>query len=187
MKRGFKSQCEKRSAELRKLLGLDPASPLSAIELATHVDATIWSIAEIAGLDSSDFQQLTILDADSWSAFTLRINNSHLIVYNSAQSVPRVNSVCMHELSHIILGHELHDANLSSDGHLVPSNYNKEQEDEADWLGGTLLLPRPALLRIRTLGLDNDQVEKEYNCSKPMISWRFRMTGVDYQISRRKY
>lgn len=187
MKRGFKSQCEKRSVELRKTLGLDPASPLSAKDIAEHVNVTIWSTLEIEGLDSDDLKQLTVVDADSWSAFTLRMGNRHLIVYNSSQSGPRVNSVCMHELAHIILGHELHDAHISSEGHLIPSNYNKEQEDEADWLGGTLLLPRPALLKIRTLQLTNDEVEERYNCSKSMIIWRFRMTGVDSQLARRKY
>ena len=186
MKRGFKSQCEKRSVELRRILGLCPDAPLSARELARHIDVTIWSTADIQGLAESDFKQLTEVEADSWSAFTLRIENRHLIVYNSAQSLARVNSVCMHELSHIILGHELHDANLSSDGHLIPGNYNKEQEDEADWLGGTLLLPRPALLKVRALKLTNDEIEDQYNCSKQMIAWRFRMTGVDFQLSRRK-
>lgn len=185
MKRGFKSQCEKRAIELRKLLGLKSTSPLSATVLAKHVNVTIWSTHDIDGLDARDLKQLT--ETDSWSAFTLRIDNRHLIVYNSSQSSARVNSVCMHELSHIILGHDLHDANISTDGHLVPSNYNKEQEDEADWLGGTLLLPRPTLLKIRSTGLTDDQTETEYLVSEDMIKWRFRMTGVDYQLSNRRY
>jgi hypothetical protein len=39
-------------------------------------------------------------------------------------------------------------------GFFVPSTFNQDQEDEAAWLGGTLLLPRPALLwmRRRSLG-----------------------------------
>ena len=186
MKRGFKSQCEKRAVELRKRLGLEPTSPLSASKLAKSIGVTIWSTIEIEGLESKDLEQLTQNDSDSWSAFTLRIENKHLIVYNSSQSPARVNSVCMHELSHIILGHELHDAIVSTEGHLVPSNYNKEQEDEADWLGGTLLLPRPALLKVRSTGLTDDQTESEYLVSKDMINWRFRMTGVDYQLSNRR-
>jgi len=140
VKRGFKSQCEKRAIELRKQLGLESTSPLSATELSDQVNVTIWSTLDIDGLGLQDLRQLTEIDADSWSAFTLRIENKHLVVYNSSQSPARINSVCMHELSHIILGHELHNAHVSSEGHLVPSNYNKEQEDEADWLGGHLEL-----------------------------------------------
>ena len=77
MKRGFKSQCEKRAIEFRKQLGLEPTSPLSADELAKHVNVTIWSTIDVDGLEASDLEQLTKTDADSWSAFTLRIENNH--------------------------------------------------------------------------------------------------------------
>ena len=122
----------------------------------------------------------------SWSAFTMRVGTEHLVVFNSAQSPPRINSVLMHELAHITLGHELHDAQVSDDGHLIPSNYNQDQEDEADWLGGTLLLPRPALLKIRWQNLTDVQAMELYQASEDMLKWRFRMTGVDYQLGHLK-
>jgi len=110
------------------------------------------------------------------------------VLFNSSQSAPRVNSVIMHELAHIVLGHELHSASLTDDGHLVPSNYSQDQEDEADWLGGTLLLPRPALLQIRREALSDAAAMSKFLASEEMLRWRFRMTGVDYQLGygRRK-
>jgi len=94
----------------------------------------------------------------------------------------------MHELAHIILGHELTSASLTEDGHFVPTTYDQDQEDEADWLAGTLLLPRLALLRIRRMGISDEQAIEEYSVSQQMLTWRFRMTGVDYQLqnARRK-
>jgi Zn-dependent peptidase ImmA (M78 family) len=89
----------------------------------------------------------------------------------------------MHELSHIILGHDLADAEVTDDGHLVPSNYDQDQEDQADWLGGTLLLPRPALIQIRKNELTDDQAREKYLVSHEMLRWRFRMTGVDFQFA----
>jgi Zn-dependent peptidase ImmA (M78 family) len=183
LRRGFKSQCERRSAELRKRLGLGPAEPLSAFDLADHVGATVWSTAQVDGLGKADLAQLTKIDKESWSAFTLRIQDRHLIVFNSGQTEPRINSVVMHELSHIMLGHELASAGMTNDGHLIPSNYDQGQEAEADWLGGTLLLPRPVLLAIRRRGLTDDQAMVEYQVSRQMLTWRFRMTGVDYQLA----
>ncbi len=59
--------------------------------------------------------------------------------------------VLMHELSHIMLGHELATASRTADGHFLNGNYDEAQEREADWLGGTLLLPRPALLWMRLM------------------------------------
>lgn len=186
LRRGFKSQCERRATEVRKSLGLKSDAPLRGVDLAPKVGATVWSECDIVGLPDVDLKQLTQIDGKSWSAFTLRIRTQHLIVYNSSQSPPRINSVIMHELAHIALGHELHTAHVSEDGHLVPANYNQEQEDEADWLGGTLLLPRPALLYIRREGLPDLQAMLLYQASEEMLRWRFRMTGVDYQLGYRR-
>ena len=182
LRRGFKSQCERRSAEIRKSLGLAHDDPLNGVNLAQQVGATVWNERDIEGLPAADLRQLTIVDGQSWSAFTIRIATRHLVLFNSSQSAPRINSVIMHELAHIALGHELHSASLSEDGHLIPSNYNQDQEDEADWLGGTLLLPRPALLRIRREGLSNAAAMDLFQASEEMLKWRFRMTGVDYQM-----
>lgn len=184
LRRGFKSQSERRSTELRRQLRLAPDSPINASDVAEHVGGiTVWSASQVNGLSSADLHQLTVKDAKSWSAFTLRHGEQHLIVYNPAQSQPRTNSVVMHELSHILLGHELSSVGLSNDGHLVPGNYDQDQEDEADWLGGTLLLPRPALLAIRREGLSDEQARELFLVSHQMLTWRFRMTGVDYQLA----
>lgn len=184
LRRGFKSQSERRSTELRRQLSLAPDNPLNAFDVAKHIGGvTIWSAAEVNDLSDDDLKQLTVTDAESWSAFTLRLGEQHLVVFNPVQSQPRINSVVMHELSHILLGHELASAGLSSDGHLIPSNYDQDQEQEADWLGGTLLLPRPALLAIRRKGLTDDQAMDLFLVSYQMLTWRFRMTGVDYQLA----
>ena len=183
LRRGFKSQCERRAAETRKRLSLTSASPLCSMDLAQQLEVTVWSAAQVEGLSEQDLQQLTVTDKESWSAFTLRIKERHLVVLNPAQGDGRINSVLMHELSHIMLGHELASVGMTGDGHLIPSNYDQDQEDAANWLGGTLLLPRPALLAIRREGLSNDQVMRKYRVSRQMLTWRFRMTGVDYQIT----
>lgn len=183
LRRGFKSQCERRSTEIRRSLGLSANSPLSAFKLADVNGVTVWGANEVKGLDPIDLKQLTEIDRESWSAFTLRVNMHNLIVFNPAQSRPRLNSVVMHELAHILLGHELTSAGMTEDGHLIPTNYEQNQEHEADWLGGTLLLPRPALLKIRYHNLSDETAMETFMVSEQMLKWRFRMTGVDYQIA----
>jgi Zn-dependent peptidase ImmA (M78 family) len=183
LRRGFKAQSERRSVELRKKYGLHPDAPLSARQVATDCGILVWTETDVEGVSHDDLLQLTVTDSDSWSAFTMRVGENHLIVVNSSQTEPRQNSVIMHELSHIMLGHELTSAGLTADGHFVPTSYNQDQEDEADWLAGTLLLPRPALLRIRNLGMTDNQARNAYQVSGQMLKWRVRMTGVDYQIA----
>ena len=89
----------------------------------------------------------------------------------------------------IALGHELTSGSVTEEGHFIPVTYNEDQEAEADWLAGTLLLPRPSLLYIRRARLTDEQAKEEFLVSQQMLDWRFRMTGVDYQIAnaRRKF
>lgn len=185
-RRGFKSQCERRSVEYRRQLGLIQTDPLSADRLAVHLGVTVWSVADVASLGVNDLANLTDEADDSWSALTMRIGAENLVIYKPVSSEGRRNNVIMHELSHIILGHDLADACIMEDGSLVPGNFDQDQEDEADWLAGTLLLPRPALMSIRRSRLRDEVACRQYLVSHEMLVWRLRMTGVDYQLARRR-
>ena len=185
-RRGFKSQCERRAVEYRKQLGLNTTAPLSAEELAQHLDVTVWSTDEITQLSANDVEVLNDELDDSWSALTMRVGTSNLVLFKPVSSSGRRNNVIMHELSHIILGHELAEACILEDGSLVPGNFNQDQEDEADWLAGTLLLPRPALMAIQSRRTPQHVACEHYQVSAEMLTWRTRMTGVAYQMKRRR-
>jgi Zn-dependent peptidase ImmA (M78 family) len=164
-------------------LGLPGVGPVDAFRLASQEKVTVWSISDVPGLAVEDLTHLTQTDGDSWSGVTLKINERHLIVYNSSQSPRRINSVVMHELSHIMLGHELETPHQTSDGMLITANYNREQELEADWFAGTLLLPRPALLWMRNKKMSDEMASSHFGVSMDMLRWRIRMTGIDIQIA----
>jgi Zn-dependent peptidase ImmA (M78 family) len=183
LKRGFKSQCERRAIELRRQMGRKSIDPLPAVQVAQHHNVTLWLPEEIEGIPASDLQHLLESGAQEWSAFTLRIGDRHLVVVNTAQSPRRQNSVVMHELSHIILGHELHSGMVTGSGHFIVSNYNQDQEDEAAWLGGTFLLPRPALMWMRRRSMSDDDAATYFGVSPDLLKWRIRMTGIDYQLA----
>lgn len=185
-RRGFKSQCERRAAEVRKQLSIVQTGPLSADLLATSIGVTVWSTTDVRGLPLDQLSALNDESDDSWAALTMRIEANHLVVYKPVSSGGRRNNVIMHELAHVMLGHELAQACILDDGSLVPGNFSQEQEDEADWLAGTLLLPRPALLSIRQRRLTDHQACSEYMVSREMLTWRIRMTGVDNQLARRR-
>ncbi len=183
---GFKSQCERRAVEYRKQLGLNNTAPLSAEVLAQHLGVTVWSTDDITQLSANDVAVLNDERDDSWSALTMRVGTSNLVLFKPVSSSGRRNNVIMHELSHIILGHELAEACILEDGSLVPGNFNQDQEDEADWLAGTLLLPRPALMAIQSRRTPQHVACELYQVSAEMLTWRTRMTGVAYQMKRRR-
>jgi len=182
LRHGFKSQCERRSVELRRLLTRRPFEALSAAAVADHYHVTVWYPGDIVGMPASDLQHLLGPGHEEWSGFTMQIGGRHLVVLNSAQSARRQNSVLMHELAHILLGHELASAMLTASGEFVPSTYDQDQEDEAAWLGGTLLLPRPALLWMRHQRLSDEEAATHFGVSPDLLRWRIRMTGIDYQL-----
>jgi Zn-dependent peptidase ImmA (M78 family) len=164
-------------------MGRTGIEPLQALDVAKHYNVTVWSPPNIVGVRPEDIQHLLNAGHQEWSGFTLRLGNRHLIVANTAQSERRQNSVIMHELAHIILGHDLVPGLLSDSGHFVPGTYNQDQEDEAAWLGATLLLPRPALLWMRRQRMSDENAATHFGVSPDLLRWRIRMTGIDYQLA----
>lgn len=88
----------------------------------------------------------------------------------------------MHELAHRIRNHEPEEMSISSEGLMLLKAYDKEQEEEADWLAGVLLLPRDALVQIRRQGTTDEDVVAQYGVSKRMYTYRVSMTGVNRQF-----
>jgi Zn-dependent peptidase ImmA (M78 family) len=90
----------------------------------------------------------------------------------------------MHELAHILLGHDPARVDVAEDGSLVLFTYDKDQEDEANWLAACLLLPRAALLVIRKESGDLKSAAKDYGVSQVMLQYRLNVTGVEHQMRR---
>jgi len=182
-KRGFKSWCENISAALRAELQQGPAEALDPRKLAAHLDIVVWKLEEIPDIPHECVAVLRS-DSDSWSAATVCVGTRYAVILNSGHSPPRMNSDLMHELSHLVLAHTPARVDVSSDQMLLLSTYNRAQEEEASWLSGALLLPRDALLSIRRQRLTDEQACRLYGCSKDMLSFRFRVTAVDLQLTR---
>ena len=183
-RRGFKTWCESTALQYRTVLGLDAAGPLSAVKLAAHVGVRVLRIEDVPGLSQKVLTQLTKRDPDSWSGLLVTHRGINLVVMNTAHSEGRQSSSLMHECSHVILNHKPAQA-LQSPGGILISSYDRQQEDEADWLGGTLLLPRVALLKIAHQGVNYPQHTREYGVSDDMLRMRLDRTGVTIQMRRR--
>ena len=64
--------------------------------------------------------------------------------------------------------------------------FNRDAEEEANWLAGALLLPRDALVGLRAKNYPPEVVCNEFGVSLQMLEFRMRDTGVERQFSRRK-
>ena len=184
-RRGFKSWCETTAAQFRTALGLRALDPLPAERLATHIGLRVLDLRTVPSLSSQTFAQLTQTDPGSWSAVMLTFGEIKVVVLNPAHSDGRRSNDLMHECAHVVLNHAPALATRTASGLLMLSAYGKQQEAEADWLAATLLLPRPALLRIVQSGLDLEQEAVRYRTSDALLRMRLNQTAVNMQMRRR--
>jgi Zn-dependent peptidase ImmA (M78 family) len=186
IERGFKSWCERASLAVRAELGLEPHAPLPARRFADHLDVSLITPSDIKDLPANVLNQLTVVDPSGWSALSIIVARKITIIYNPGNSLGRQSSDVMHELAHVVLEHEPSQLILSMQGDLAMRSFNAKQEDEANWLGWTLLLPKEALQHCVAQKKPISQIATEYCVSEPLVTFRRRMTGVDLQAKRRR-
>jgi len=183
-RRGFKTWAEEIALRVRSKLKLPATDPLDPFQLAGLLSVVVLSPDELCGLPEACRQRLSNDHSENWSAITVANGKHHLIVINKAHAPTRRNSDLAHELAHVILGHEPSMMFASPGSGIALRTHNKEQEDEANWLAGSLLLPRDALFSIRRRRLTDEEACQEYGVSLAMLRFRLNASGVDIQLRR---
>jgi hypothetical protein len=186
LRRGFKTWCENSARGYRRELKLSPVAPLDPRVLAQHLGITIWTLAEIPGINPKDVHHLTVVARESWSAATLRNGNASLIIINNGHALTRQNNSLAHEIGHIVLRHEPAKMYVTPDGLMMMSEYNPIHEEEANWFAGAILVPRDALLDAAARGLTDSVAADYFGVSNAVFQMRRNRTGVDIQLSRRR-
>jgi len=171
------------AAAAREALGLSAIAPLKPEQYATHVGVEILTIDEM-GLSEESRCQLLEVDKGSWSGMAIRESGLIGVLVNPTHSPERQASTMMHELSHVVLKHVPVRVDVSSAGILLVSEYSEDDEEEANWLSGALLLPRDALKHYRDKNWSPTKIMAHFGVSQDMYNWRIRMTGVDVQMRR---
>ena len=175
LRRGFKSECERIAERVRAEAHLSTGAQVSPEILAEYLNVEL--LAGDALLPLSRFEELRKLQDDAFSACTFPpMDGRTIIVYNPLSSVGRRNSDVAHELAHILLGHEL--SRVETIGESTFLSCDPQQEEEAAWLAGCILLPRELLLREIRHGRSAKAIAKQYEVSEDMVIFRINVTGV---------
>jgi hypothetical protein len=183
VQRGFKSRCEQTAKRYRRKLGVSQEEALPYRQLADDLGVTLWAPGDIPGLDNDTVRQLSVTDAGSWSAVTVQLDSRHVVVVNTAQDARRIPNNVVHELAHIILGHAAARVDISEDGHLWLTTYGRDQENEADWLAASLLIPRDGLLSCFSRRPGIEAIAAQFQVSVELVRWRLNATGVARQVN----
>jgi Zn-dependent peptidase ImmA (M78 family) len=134
-------------------------------------------------VDRARLEELERIQPGAFSAATFHPPDGKTVaVCNPCSDPARTNSDIAHELSHILLDHDVREIEQLA-GHTFLT-CDPEQEAEANWLAGSLLLPRPLLLREVYAGTDADALAAKYEVSLPMARFRLNASGVLLQARR---
>ncbi len=182
LERGFKSWAERTATALRGDLGLGPDDLLKPSALAIYLEAVLWTPHDVPDLPADVLDQLTRIDPGGWSAVSVVQDGTAVVIYNPKHSVGRQSSDIVHELAHLILGHEPARLIMSHDGSFVMRSYSQKDEDEANWLAWALLLPREALLACKRKNLTASEIAGRFGVTPTLVNFRVRMTGVEAHI-----
>jgi Zn-dependent peptidase ImmA (M78 family) len=181
MRRGFKTEAERLADRMRAQLGLRAHAHMPIRDLAAHLDIELHSAADLVSF--AELEELNQLQPGAFSAATFHLPNGRTVVVCNPYSDPgRTNSDIAHEIAHILLRHEVRELQQIA-GHTF-FTCNPEQEEEANWLAGCLLLPRALLLREAYAGSDPATIAQKHHVSVPMARFRLNASGVLLQARR---
>ena len=183
--RGFKTRCENIAQSIRLEQNRRPSDPLAMTELAAYLGVRIITPTDIPGMSTLSLRTLLNDDSKDWSALTISGPSTVLVIYNPTNSLGRRSSDIAHEFAHMLLRHSPSTHMFAPDGTWTILSYDSQQEEEATWLAGCLLLPRPALLMIAQSNLDPNEAANCYEVSKQPLQYRKDITGVTRQVKSR--
>lgn len=181
MRRGFKAEAERLADRTRAQMGLEPVDGLAIRDLAGHLQVEVFAADQL--VDRAKLEILNRLQPGAFSAATFHLPGGRTVaVYNPCNGPARTNSDIAHELAHVLLDHDIRELQQLA-GHTF-FTCDPEQEEEANWLAGCLLLPRPLLLREVFTGTDAATIAAKHQVSVPMARFRLNASGVLLQARR---
>jgi len=182
VRRGFKAEAERTAAEHRLRIGCEDFDPLDIEKMAQALGVDLIPADDL--VERERLEELEEIQSGAFSAGTFNVAGRRVVVYNPLNSEGRQRSDLAHELAHIILGHKVRT--IESVGELKLLTCDAEQEEEADWLAGCLLLPRPLLLKCARDEWSAKKIARKHCTSEQMARFRLNASGVLVQIGRAK-
>ena len=179
LRRGFKAEAERLAKDIWSAMSLTPNDSMDAVTLAKHMGCIVRPADAL--VNAAKLEELNRIQDDAFFACTFELpGNRYAIVFNPLVSNTRRNSDVAHEVAHIALGHRL--SRLERLGSVAFLSCDKQQEEEAAWLSGCLLLPRFVLIHDLRKQMNPSTIARNRTLSDDMVEYRVRVTGVARQL-----
>ena len=181
-RRGFKTEANKLVEVIRIDLDLSLWGPLDPRILADDLGIPVLALTALREQIPGPVRHFSGNGRSAFSAVTVFDGPRRMIVYNDSHSDGRQSNSLSHELAHALLFHEP-SAPLDS---LGCRHWDETVEDEANFLGGALLIPDEAAVQIVRRGLTENEATELFGVSKKMLRYRLNITGAQQRVQRAK-
>ena len=164
-------------------------------QLAAHLKVAVLAGDKVLPGGVEPFRALHREQRGAFSAVTFTLPDRRIaVIYNpitydgelldpdTARTDGRTRSNIAHEFAHLVLGHQLREVKNIA-GHPF-FTCDPEQEKEANWLAGCLLLPRRLLLEAARRGDPEEVVAATAQVTEEMVRFRMNTSGVRMQAAR---
>ncbi|TDK52610.1 ImmA/IrrE family metallo-endopeptidase [Antarcticimicrobium luteum] len=175
LRRGFKTDAEWYAQDVRRELGIPETGKLCPWSLARHLEHIVVDLSSFQKehpLDVARLRQCT--GAKGFSAVTIHKGTARLVILNDGHEKPRQTADLAHELAHGLL----HHVPLPLSDETGVRMFNARDEEEAHWLGPTLLVPGPAAHAIARQRVSIEMAAAQYGVSEELMRMRLNMSGA---------
>lgn len=172
--------------EERAALGLGATDPFNPYALAEAHGIAVYTLSSLRGfgVGAEAYSHFTVCDSSAWSAALVRLGAARIIVENESHAVVRRRSNIAHELGHHLLEHPF-DSVIFGEDH--KRQFNEQQEKQATFMAGELLIPLAAAERMAFDGWNNARVAAAYGVSEQFAQMQMKGQRVRAQRASQKY
>lgn len=177
MRRGFKTEAKRLALELRREIGLDAHAPFDPYALASEYGLPVVQLSELDGAGRDHFLRA---DGSALSGALIPTGTGFVVLENDAQPLTRRRTTMCHELAHVVLEHEF-GVSLFDER---KCGLGGEQEAEADWLSGEMLIPYDAAVRLARANATDERAAQVFGVSLAVARWRMNHSGARKVVAR---
>ena len=184
MRHGFKAHAKRLAVEVRAELGLDPFERLDPRHLAAEYGIPIYTVGALAtACEPAVADWVNGPGQGVFSAALVPVGTGRFIIDNDLHAPTRRASSIAHEMAHVLCEHHFTEALITADGCRAAS---REDEAQADWLGGELLIPESAAVRAARADWTDQEVADAYGVSPQRAAMRMNASGARQRVRRER-
>lgn len=174
------------ATEERTDLGLGPREPLDPYALADAHGIPVYTLYDLRDweLGQAALAHFHGSSGSRWSAALIPLGTARVIVENDAHAPARRRSNIAHELGHHLLEHPF-DAVILGEDH--ERQFDKEQERQAKFVSGELLVPEEAAKKAAYSNWTNAQVAAAFGVSEQFAQMQMKGPRVLAQRAAKKF